>query len=225
MPTFSYTDLFKLAAAFFTALGGATVVIIALAKFFGDFLSKRLLDNYNNKHENELEAIKGTNSSILEGIKNKYTKELEETKTALDKAKSLFFRYSEKQFDLYNELWKVLLYTKNQADSLWQKATPEKIPSFSEQIKLTNDAVNDGMLLIEEDHFNKLIQLIKEFEQFQFGKVRLIELRGLSAEEIQQKNILQDEVDYTIDVNRQVKEKYDSLIMEIGKSFRNQIKG
>ena len=54
-------------------------------------------------------------------------------------------RYSEKQFELYNDLWRVLLYTKRQADALWEKADPQQIPSFSEQIRLTRNAINDNL--------------------------------------------------------------------------------
>ena len=142
----------KLAAAFFVSIGGSSVVIVALAKWFGGFLSSRLLDSYNNKHETD-----------LENLKNKYAKELEETKSSLEKAKLQFVRYSEKQFELYNDLWKVLLYTKQQADMLWEKAEPAQIPAFSEQIRLTRNAINDNLLLIEEDHYNKLIMLITQF--------------------------------------------------------------
>ena len=80
----------KLVTAFVVSIGGSSVVIVALAKFFGGFISTRLLDSYNNKHEKELEEIK-----------NKYSSELEKTKSELEKAKLQFQRYSEKQFELY----------------------------------------------------------------------------------------------------------------------------
>ena len=47
----------KLVTAFIVSIGGSSVVIIALSKWFGNFLSTRLLDAYNNKHEKELEVI------------------------------------------------------------------------------------------------------------------------------------------------------------------------
>ena len=118
-------EYFKLVTALVVSIGGASVIIVALAKWFGDFLSHRLLDAYNNRHEKELEELKG-----------KYANELEETKSELEKAKLQFVRYSEKQFELYNDLWKVLLYTKQQADMLWQRADPSQIPAFSEQINV-----------------------------------------------------------------------------------------
>ena len=158
-------DIFQLLAALAISLGGTTVVVVALAKWFGGFISTRLLDSYNNKHERELEKIKSN-----------YSTELEKTKSELEKAKSRFLRYSEKQFELYNDLWKVLLQTKHQADMLWEKANPQQLPAFGEQIRLTRKAIDDNMILIEEDHYEKLIQLISQFENFQFGKLRLIEV-------------------------------------------------
>jgi hypothetical protein len=203
----------KLAAAFFISIGGASVVVIALAKWFGGFISNRLLDSYNNKHETE-----------LENIKNKYANELEKTKNELEKAKLQFVRYSEKQFELYNNLWKVLLYTKRQADMLWEKAEPAQIPAFSEQIRLTKNAITDNLLLIEEEHYNKLIELINQFEHFQFGKQKLVEIR-MRYDEEQAQSISKAETREVIVQNKKTKENYDNLIIDIGKSFRNQIKG
>ena len=40
----------KLVTAFIVSIGGSSVVIFALSKWFGNFLSTRLLDSYNNKH-------------------------------------------------------------------------------------------------------------------------------------------------------------------------------
>lgn len=204
----------KLATAFIVSIGGSSVVVIALAKWFGDFMSHRLLDSYNNKHENELEALK-----------SKYANELEETKSDLEKTKLQFVRYSEKQFELYNDLWKVLLYTKQQADMLWQKADPSQIPAFSEQIRQTRRAIDDNLLLIEEEHYNKLIQLIEQFEQFQFGKLRLVEVRSQFDNGEDRIEISKTEIQRTIKKNKKTKDKYDTLIMDIGKSFRKQIKG
>ena len=205
----------KLVTAFIVSIGGSSVVIIALSKWFVNFLSTRLLDAYNNKHEKELEVIK-----------TKYASELENTKNELEKAKSQFLRYSEKQFELQNDLWKVLLYTKRQADLLWQKADPNQIPSFSEQIRLTRNAISDNLLLIEEEHYEKLIQLIEQFEQFQFGKLKLIDIRiQIEGGEQVQQIISKADAQNTINKNRRTKEKYDKLIMDIGKSFREQIKG
>lgn len=207
-------EYIKLISACIVSIGGSSVVIMGLSKWFGDFLSQRLLDSYNNKHEAELEELK-----------NRYTTELEKTKTDLEKAKLQYLRYSEKQFELYNDLWRVLLYTKRQADALWEKADPEQIPSFSEQIRLTRNAINDNLLLIEEEHYNKLILLIEQFEQFNFGKYKLIEIRSNYENAHNNPTISKEDAQNTINANKKTKVKYDKLILDIGKSFREQIKG
>lgn len=204
----------KLVGALVVSVGGTSVIVVALAKWFGDFMSHRLLDSFNNKHEQE-----------LEGLKSRYATELENTKMELEKTRLQFARYSEKQFELYNDLWKTLLYTKQQADMLWEKAEPSQIPAFSEQIRLTRNAIDNNLLLIEETHYDKLIQLIGQFEQFQFGKLKLIEIKSQIGYDNTNQIITKDETQNTISENKKTKEKYDKLIMDIGKSFRNQIKG
>lgn len=211
MPLIEYVKLFT---AFIVSIGGASAVVVGLAKWFGDFMSRRLLDSYNNKHERELEELK-----------SKYATELENTKAELEKTKLQFARYSEKQFDLYNDLWKTLLYTKQQADNLWEKAEPSQIPAFSEQIRQTRNAINDNLLLIEETHYNKLIQLIGQFEQFQFGKLKLIDIKSQIDSQQAVHTITKAEAQMTINKNKITKQNYDKLIMDIGMSFRNQIKG
>ena len=206
-------DIFQLLAALAISLGGTTVVVVALAKWFGGFISTRLLDSYNNKHERELEKIKSN-----------YSTELEKTKSELEKAKSRFLRYSEKQFELYNDLWKVLLQTKHQADMLWEKANPQQLPAFGEQIRLTRKAIDDNMILIEEDHYEKLIQLISQFENFQFGKLRLIEVSAQVPDNTPNNEPSEQEMRRAITKNSKIKSSYESLIIEIGKSFRDQIR-
>lgn len=214
MPLLNFKSFLNLLAALFVSIGGAFVIIVALSKYFGDFFAQRLLDKYNNKHEKELEAMKGY-----------YQKELEATKSQLEKAKSLFLRYSEKQFELYNDLWRVLLYTKNIADSLWENADPQKLPSFSEQIRLTKNAIDDNMLLIEDGHYKSLCKLIDKFEKFKFGKKTLIELSNFDIRTEALEYITQQDVLRIIEENGEVKQDYDKLIMAIGKSFKSQIKG
>ena len=196
----NYIDYLELFGALVTSIGGAAVVIIAISKWFGDLTAKTLFEKFRSEKEKE-----------LEGIKNEYNKELEKSKSNLEKARSLFFRYSEKQFELYNELWKVLLYTKNQADSLWLDVRPEKLPAFSEQIKNTKNAINDNMLLIEEKHYKKLMKLIEQFEQFQFGKQKLINVSSESFASARN-DFSKEEVARVIDNNRATKDAYNSTI-------------
>lgn len=207
-------EVLYIAGAILGSLGGASVIIIGTSKLFGDFLSKRLLDSYNNQHEKELAAIT-----------SKYSRQLEETKSELEKTKSQFIRYSEEQFELYNDVWRVLLQTKRLADELWENPSIEKIPSFVEQIKLTRDSVDDGMLLIESEDYENIEKLLAEFENFQIGKSKLVQLRSIKKEDLESEGITDQDITDVITKNFDLKEQYDNLIREIGNSFRKQIKG
>lgn len=76
--------------------------------------------------------------------------------------------------------------------------------------------------MIEEEHYVKLILLIEEFELLQIGKVKLVDVRGYSDEN---KGISLEETRITINQNKTTKDNYDKLILDIGKSFRTQLKG
>jgi len=209
-----FQDFLNFTASILVSIGGASVVILAISKWFGDFLASRLLQNQKFTHEKE-----------LEDIKSKYTKELEGVKVELEKSKSLFQRYSEKQFELYNNLWKVLWDLKKKADELWDNADPKELPNFSKKVGIVKEAINLNILIIEEDHFEQLMILIEQFEKFEFGKKELIQLRNKSAHQIQEIGVNQEMVRQVIEHNRHKKQQYDTIIQELAKNFRNQIKG
>ncbi len=210
----SFQSAFNIVAAFFISTFGAGAIIIAIAKWLGEIISQGILEKYKNSHERG-----------LEDLKNKYQTELEKTKTELEKTKVLFLRYSEKQFELYNNLWKILMVTKQLADALWNNPSPEKIPSFSEQIRLTKNAVEENTLLIEQSHYKKLMELFSQFEQFRFGKLKLIDIRSTSPQSSQQLGFTKKDAESTIKTNKAVKDKYEKLILDIKNEFRKQIKG
>src|SRR5437868_8459072 len=123
-------NIIEIAASIIIAFGGSSVIILGLSRWLGEIISNRILERYKFRHEKELEALK-----------TKYSTELEITKSELDKSKHLFYKYSDKQFELYNNLWKVIWDIKKQADSLWQKAEAEKLPKFSKTLRNVKEAL------------------------------------------------------------------------------------
>lgn len=119
-------EVFKLAGAMLASvlLGGGIVAFIV--KLIANWLSKRTLDYYNNQHAKELERIKA-----------EYLEALAKTNHELEKAERRHYLYSQSQFELYNSLWKQLVYTKRLADELWRKADPQKLP----QIRLVKQSL------------------------------------------------------------------------------------
>ncbi|MEP7232362.1 MAG: hypothetical protein ABI691_19020 [Ginsengibacter sp.] len=214
MPNWTFQDFLSFTGALIVSIGGAGVIILGLSKWFGDLMASRILQKQIFKHEKE-----------LEDIKSKFSTELEETKSELDKSKALFYRYSEKQFELYNALWKVLWNLKKKGDELWEYADPKELPSLSKNVSIVKEAVNVNILIIEEDHYKQLNTLIEKFEKFDFGKKQLVELRNKSAHQVEEIGVNEIIVRQVISDNGLVKQEYDHLIKELAKSFRKQIKG
>ena len=207
----SMIEIFKITGAILaSALFGGGIVAI-MVKYLANWLSRRTLDYYNNKHTKELEQLKAS-----------YSEALENTKHELEKARRRHHLYSQSQFELYNSLWKQLIYTKRLADSLWNNADPKKLPSFADQIRQTKYVIEENMLLIEEEHYNQLVDLMDESENFKVGKQRLAEIRLSSTDEILAN--IQD-VSNMIQDNQDCKERYDNLVTQIGNSFRRLLHG
>lgn len=205
------SDYLKLISLGFASIlcGGGLVSVIV--KYLADWLSQRMLDHYNNKHQKELESIKNDFSNALVKVQHEY-----------DKLKQKHYLYSQSQFELYNSLWKQLIYTRRLADDLWKDADPQKIPSFASQIGQTKLVIEENMLLIEESHYKELLDLMSKFDEFKFGKQTLIEIRQTSVDSILE-NI--DDIKDIINKNSEAKERYDVLVTKVGNSFRNQIHG
>ena len=205
----SIVDIFRIVGSLFASVLLSGGVITLVVKFAADWISKRTLDHYNNKNAKELEQIKSN-----------YLESLSRLNHELDRAKRRHFLYSQSQFDLYNSLWKQLVYTKRLADELWKKADPQKLPSFADQIVQTKYVIEENLLLIEEEHYNDLMALIYEFENFMVGKQRLVEIRQSSIDAVLAN--IQD-VTEMINKNSSSKERYDALVTQIGDTFRKQI--
>lgn len=186
-------------------------IIAWVSKLIANCLSQRMLDHYNNKHERELEVLKSEYSSALAKTQHEY-----------EKLQQKHVLYSQSQFELYNSLWKQLVYTKRLADDLWNDADPKKIPSFASQIGQTKYVIEENMLLIEESHYTELLDLMTEFDNFSVGKRKLIDIRQSSVDDILD-NI--NDINQMIDNNNGAKQRYDALVSKLGNSFRSQIHG
>lgn len=207
----SMAEVFKVAGAILASVLLGSGIVAVIVRVLANWISKRTLDYYNNRHEKELEQLKAS-----------YSEALAKTNHELEKAQRRHFLYSQSQFELYNSLWKQLVYTKRLADDLWEKADPKNLPSFADQIRQTKFVIEENMLLIEEEHYIPLMDLMGEFENFKVGKQRLVEIRQSSTEEILA-NI--EDVAEMIRKNGNCKEKYDNLVTQIGISFRKQLHG
>ncbi|WP_157091339.1 hypothetical protein [Paenibacillus antarcticus] len=206
----TYQDILKVITGIITSIGGVSLVIIGLSSWLGKIWANRILEkdrlNYNEK---------------LEKIKSEYLTDLEEKKGEIDKAKTLFSRYSEHQFSLYTELYRSLYDLKIAADKLWEIADYNKLRDFSKQLNNTITTVEKSILLIEDDHYSQLTELLDAFANYKIGKTDLIKFRNLNAHN---QPVNTQEILTVIENNRITKEAYTLFIQEIGRLFKRQIK-
>lgn len=191
----SWEDIMKIAIYLIFSIGGAGGIIIKLSSFFGNIWARK----------------------YTEKIKKDYQKEIEQYKNQLDILKESTFRYSSRQFELYNTFWHSLYDLKVKADVLWEEASHNNLSKFKRQLKQTIDEIEKSALFIEENHYKELKLVLQEFSNYRIGKSKLIKYR----ETITDINKIND----LIDSNKRNKQKYEKLIETIKTELRSQIKG
>ncbi|MEQ9279190.1 MAG: hypothetical protein RLN83_06805 [Balneola sp.] len=186
------------------SVGGTSAIIIWLSKKFGDTWAKRYLESYKNE------------------LREQFEKEKRKIELEFEKSKTKYLRYSNKQFELYNSLWIQLVDLKDSADTLWENASENNLQSFAETLKETKLVVQKSNLFLENDHYERLLTLLKEFAEYQVGKEKLINLRNKEniTDEVK-RNIAEK---YFIFQNENRKEEYNAIITDIAQSFKEQIK-
>jgi hypothetical protein len=231
-------DILTIAASIILSIGGAGAIIIGVSKWFGDLIASRILDNYKFKHERD-----------LENLKKDYQKELEITKSELDKSKHQFLKYSDEQFTFYNKLWKIFWHVKKSTDTLWKTKDPEKLPSFSRLLDNVKEAVYENILVIDQEHSDKLLSLIHDFEQIRFETYQLSDLRKSRVVPVEPKpkeenddadDDFDDEVKYgyhevvvlsadvvsnVLEENKPLKNSFDVEILAVANIFRVRMRG
>jgi len=210
----NFDEILKWIGALIVSIGGTSVIIIALSKWFGNILANKLLEKDKAKYQKD-----------IEGIKSKYQMILENKKVELENIKVSMLRYSENQFSLYNELWHSLVDLKGKGDDLWNHANLQNLKSFSTQLSKTKTSIEKSRLLIEEDHYNSLKEVIYKFSDFQIGKLSLINVRNKSNSDLSGYGIDEYSINELINHNRNLKDEYSELLEGLVVDFRKQIKG
>jgi hypothetical protein len=131
--------------------------------------------------------------------------------------------YSEYQFKLYNELWISLYELKSHAEDLWEHASAKNLTKFVKQLKETRKKIEQNFLLINEEHYQPLIQIITTFEKYKLGKVELINYRSRHREGHVDNTIRSDELEF-INFNEHVKEEYIKLVEVLAREFKKTLR-
>jgi len=136
-------------------------------------------------------------------------------KSELKKERAL--KYYNTQFEQYNKLWSDLIDLQIIADDLWEKGKSSKLNKFISKLKQTKNNVKRYSLIIEENNYQKLMQILNSFENYQVGKENLIKLRNIT-------NVSNEQIDKLIKDNENLKQQYDNLLEKIKKDLKKQLK-
>ncbi len=188
----------------FSPLGGWSIVVIGLSSWLGKVWATKVINKEKQNFELLFNEIKEERSRLSSAMKDAEQ------------------RYSSKQFELYNILWHSLIDLKYSGDSLWEKVGKGKLKNFANQVKKTKKSIDNNALIITNEHYTKLMDTMHKFDNFQFGKQKLIELYN---ENIDYQNFSEEEIRNTIEQNKELREEYTNLIEELKIQFIDQILG
>jgi hypothetical protein len=203
----------------------ALIGISFLAMFKKNYFPKYLEEKAKNTATKEdIEKI----TSQVEGVKQSYKIEFDKIQKNNDlifsEIKDTKNRYNSKQFELYNDLWSSLIDLKISADELWESATGKKLKDFSTKLHNAKISIEKSSLLIENNHYDELMKVIKKFEEFEIGKKKLINLRNQTITAIDE-TLKYNNISNTIEQNREVKTNYDGLLDMLKLQFKSTMRG
>jgi hypothetical protein len=200
-----------------------STIIVSLLLSALIFLSRNLIlerlknavkHDYDKKlkeYENEL----NTHTQIqMAKLTSQLTVELEIAKTKIEP-------YSERQFELYNELWVSLCDLKYAMLQLWDQASEEKYNELSKKLETTTIQLEKSALVVEEHHYIELISILNEFAKYEMGKRTLIDYRCEQPRASYNPQRTRD----MIDDNRATKKKLLDYLPQMMSCLRNQING
>jgi hypothetical protein len=166
--------------------------------FFVKLSADTLADNYKKKIEHDFE------------------KKLEEYKSQIEVLKASTLKYNDRQFELYIDLWKNLQNLKFSCLELWQEVSRKNLISFHHSLKNTEQQIETTSILLEENHYTELTQIIQYLKEFNTGKEKYYaRLSTAQNPEIQQ----------IVDYNRERKDRCLEIIETMKGSIKETIKG
>lgn len=160
---------------------------------------------------------------IQESDKAKFSQALERLRSDLELARVQRQRISEAQFKLYNEVWFHLQDLKLIGDQLWNRATLENVKALHAALSNAHLAVNRGRLILAESHYQDLMRVLSEFDKYELGKTRLIEIRNEQELEASFNIDAGTGIREQIAANSAVRERYEALLGEVVDHFRSEL--
>jgi hypothetical protein len=141
--------------------------------------------------------------------------------------KSQIQQYDRHQFNSYYEIWKVLQNLRACADDLWNEVSKRNMINYVNSLENVKRVILEKAIFIDESHYQKLNNLLRNFQLYQQGKDWLLFVyeRAKHGDIEEWDNETAKQIKKRIDKNRELKAKYESLLDEILSYFRNKLSG
>lgn len=137
---------------------------------------------------------------------------------------------NESQFRAFSELWKSLTDLKSKADDLWENANDIKLLSFVLSLKEADKNLEANAIILNEEEYKSLRDIINKFSDYQFGKTRLIDMdKGKIKAERKEFTLtngargIYDERISQISQNEDIKNEYEKLLGELRIKFQDKM--
>ncbi len=193
--------------------GILTAIVFIFRNWFLARITKSVQHEYDKDLEKHKEILRKETDSQLMKLRGNVEIEVE-------KAKLRFNLYSQKQFELYNDLWLKLCELRTSMNDLWQEASREKLWDFQDKLLKAYDVLDQKAILIEQNHYEELRKILKEFVNYQMGKQTLIEMKR------NKQNWFDDaDIQGLIHSNMESRDKLLKNLEQMMVYLRNQISG
>ncbi|HHC7306714.1 TPA: hypothetical protein ACN384_004635, partial [Vibrio parahaemolyticus] len=196
----SIEDIYRIAGAIVTSIGGGALIVMAFSSWLGRVWANRILEKDKLKYTTELETIKS------------------ELQRESERQKVTFSLYFEGQFKIYNELWVALVELQDEVDKLWNSANHRNMRSFVKAVYRAKKQIRSSAILIEKSHYERILNSLSTFENYQVGKERLLNARMVEE-------LSEFEISEIISHNQAQREEISRFIDYMLENMRNQLKG
>jgi hypothetical protein len=143
-------------------------IVFLLRKWIIDRLTQSIKHEYDKDLENHKEQLRKETESELTKLNGKVEVEVE-------KAKLKFNLYSQKQFELYNDLWIKLCELEKAKFYLKIQKNEETLLDFRDKLMKARDVLDQRGILIEPDHYEELHQIFNKLVDYETGQEILMQ--------------------------------------------------
>lgn len=182
-------------------LGGATIVIAAIATFFHNAIRDWLKQHWKTQGDLQLEEAK------------------ERGKVATVQP----MHYVGDQYAVYVRLWKSLAGLQSAVNALWESASLSNALLLSERLKAANRNTMNWSLFFEDQHLQQLYAAFQTLESFHSGKTYLYHLRHDTELGNISESELKADIERQIQLNGDYKARFETLLAEIRQTFKRKI--